>query len=67
MIDNLSIFIEETEEGLELNRKGHEALLNQHNFSSEVNNDIYYGGVKRLEYQFNKKQNKLIKTVYNAN
>jgi len=67
MIGNLSIFIEETDQGLELNRKGHDALLNQHNFSNEIHNDIQYGGVNRLEYQFNKKQNKLIKTVYNVN
>jgi len=67
MIDNLSIFIDETDKGVELNRKGHEVLLNQHNFSNEIHNDIQYGGVKRLEYQFNKKQNKLIKTVYNVN
>ena len=67
IINNLSIFIVETDEGLDINRKGHEALLNQHNFSIEINNDIQFGGVKRLEYQFNNKQNKLIKTVYNAN
>ena len=67
MIDNLIIFIEETDQGLELNRKGHDALLNQHNFSNKIHNDIQYGGVNRLEYQFNKKQNKLIKTVYNVN
>jgi len=67
MIDKLSIFLNETEESIKLNRKGHEALLNQHNFSSEINNNIHYGGINRLEYQFNKKQNKLIKTIYNAN
>ncbi|WP_347925992.1 DUF1835 domain-containing protein [Pontimicrobium sp. SW4] len=67
MINNLDIFFNVTDERVELNRKGHEALLNQHNFSSEIHNDIQFGGAKRLEYQFNKKQNKLIKTVYNAN
>ena len=67
MIANLDMFLFEGENGLELNRKGHEVLLNQHNFSSEVNNDIQFGGAKRLKYQFNKKQNKLVKTVYNAN
>ena len=34
---------------------------------SEINNNIQFGGIKRLEYQFNDEQNKLIKTVYNAN
>lgn len=67
MIDNLSIFLEEKKDQLVLSRQGHEALLNHHNFSNEINNDIQYGGVKRLEYQFNKKLNKLVKTVYNAN
>ena len=67
MISNLDIFLVEGENGLELNRKGHEVLLNQHNFSSEVNNDIQFGGARRLKYLFNSKQNKLIKTIYNVN
>lgn len=67
MIKNLSIFFEEKDDRLILNRKGHEALVNQHNFSSEIHNDVQFGGAKRLKYQFNKKQNKLIKTIYNAN
>ena len=67
MISNLESFLIEGENGMELNRNGHEALVNQHNFSKEINNDIQFGGAKRLKYQFNKKQNKLIKTVYNAN
>lgn len=66
MIENLDFFLMEGENGLELNRKGHEALVNQHNFSNEVDNDIQFGGAKRLKYLFNKKQNKLIKTIYNA-
>jgi len=67
MMLNLYVFMIEGYNGLDLNRNGHEVLFNQHNFSSEVYNDIEYGGVKRLKYQFNKKQNKLIKTIYNAN
>jgi hypothetical protein len=67
LIDKLSLFYDITLKGLVLNRKGHEALLNQHNFASELNNDMQYGGVNRLEYQFSKEQNKLIKTVMNAN
>jgi hypothetical protein len=66
MIDNLGVLLSKTKKGISLNRKGHEALLNKHNFSSEVNNDIQFGGAKRLKYQFNKKENKLIKTIYNA-
>lgn len=63
LIDKLSIFFEEDENSLKLNRKGHEALLRQHNFATEVNNDMTYGGVKRLEFQFSVDQNKLIKTI----
>lgn len=64
IIDNLSIFFSKDENGkLSLNRKGHEALINQKNFALELNNDIEYGGVKRLGFQFNIEENKLIKTV----
>jgi len=67
IIKKLSIFFDETENELRLNRKGHEALLRQQNFASEINNDMVYGGVERLEYQFSIEQNKLIKTIRNVN
>lgn len=67
IINKLSIFIEETETGLKLNRKGHEALLRQRNFAVEVDNNLTYGGVNRLHYQFSIAENKLIKTVTHAN
>ena len=63
IINNLSIFFDEEDDSLTLNRKGHEALINQHNFASELNNDMDYGGVNRLNFQFNIEENKLIKTV----
>lgn len=63
IINKLSIFFDEEEESITLNRKGHEALINQHNFASELNNDIDYGGVNRLDFQFNVEENKLIKTI----
>ena len=63
LINNLSIFFDEENDKLTLNRKGHEALINQHNFALELNNDIDYGGVNRLDFQFNIEENKLIKTV----
>jgi len=63
LINNLSIFFSETETKIILNRKGHEALINQHNFANELNNNIDYGGVNRLDYQFNIEENKLIKTI----
>ncbi len=67
LIDKLSIFFDETENGLKLNRKGHEALLRNYNFTTEVNNDMIYGGVNRLDYQFSIEQNKLIKNILNVN
>ena len=67
MIDKLSIFFEETDTSITLNRKGHEALLRQQNFASEMNNNMTYGGVNRLEFQFSVEQNKLVKTILNVN
>lgn len=66
IIENLSDFFEEIDETLTLNRLGHEALLSRYNNSDQVNNDMYLGGVNRLDFQFNKQQNKLIKTILNA-
>ncbi|WP_179367687.1 DUF1835 domain-containing protein [Winogradskyella forsetii] len=66
-IEELDMFFNKTENQITLNRKGHEALLKQHNFASEVNNDMTYGGVNRLEYQFNEEQNKLIQTINHGN
>ena len=66
LIDRLSIFFTEKSNTLTLNRKGHEALLHHHNFSSEIGNNIPYGGVNRFDFQFSEKQNKLIKTVTNV-
>ena len=63
IIENLSIFLIENDNELKLNRKGYEALINQRNFAQEINNNIDYGGVNRLEFQFNIEENKLIKTV----
>lgn len=63
IIDKLSIFFTEKENSLTLNRKGHEAVLGQQNFSTELNNDMIYGGLKKRDFQFNKKLNKLIKTI----
>ncbi|MFG6687074.1 DUF1835 domain-containing protein [Mariniflexile sp. HNIBRBA6329] len=66
IIEKLSIFFAEEENSIKLNRKGHEALLGQHNFALEIDNSMMFGGVNKFEFQFNKKENKLIKTVYNA-
>ena len=67
MANKLINFFEATEEKLILTRKGHEALLGEHNLALEINNDICYGGISRLDYQFNISENKLIKTVSHVN
>jgi hypothetical protein len=67
IIDKLSVFYDTSETGVVLNRKGHEALLRQHNFACEVNNDMTYGGIERLEFQFSVEQNKLVKTIMHVN
>ncbi|MCT4629643.1 DUF1835 domain-containing protein [Winogradskyella sp.] len=67
LIEKLSLFFNEDEKGLKLNRKGHEALLRQHNFASEINNNLAYGGVARLGFQFSIDKNKLIKTILHVN
>ena len=66
MIEKLSIFFDENQEGITLNRKGHEALLGQYNFSTELNNNMPFGGVNKFDFHFNEDQNKLIKTNINA-
>lgn len=66
MIKNLGLFISEDHQKLSLNRKGHEALLGQHNFASEIKDNFQFGGINKLDFQFNKQENKLIKTIQNA-
>ncbi|RED49351.1 DUF1835 domain-containing protein [Seonamhaeicola aphaedonensis] len=66
IIKQLAIFYTEDKKGIKLNRKGHEALLGQHNFSTEINDQSFFGGVRKLDFQFNKQENKLVKTVINA-
>jgi hypothetical protein len=63
IIDVLALFFTETELSLTLNRKGHLALEHQHNYQVKINNTVHYGGVKCLDYKFDKQQNKLIKTI----
>ncbi|WP_338360114.1 DUF1835 domain-containing protein [Yeosuana marina] len=67
IIKMLSIFISVENDSLSLNREGYEALLGQHNFSTKINNDMFFGGISIHDFQFNKKQNKLVKTILNDN
>ncbi|SFZ91540.1 hypothetical protein SAMN05428642_102125 [Flaviramulus basaltis] len=66
IIDQLSVFYTIKDDSLILNRKGHEALLSQYNFSSEIDNGMTYGGVKKINFQFSKSKNQLINSVLNA-
>ncbi|GAA4899482.1 hypothetical protein GCM10023311_25990 [Flaviramulus aquimarinus] len=66
IIDQLSIFYTIEKDVLVLNRKGHEALLGQHNFALEIDNNMTFGGIKKIDFQFSKSENKLVKTVLNA-
>jgi len=67
IINQLSMLYSVTEGEIELNRKGHEALLGHHNFALEIDNDMMYGGVKKIAFQFNKSKNKLVKSISNVN
>lgn len=61
IIQKLSVFFDTHENSLKLNRKGHEAILGQHCFASELNSEMVFGGVKKYDFYFNKTENKLIK------
>lgn len=61
MIENLSIFFTKTKNSITLNRKGHVALLGSKNFALEVNNNIPFGGISRLDFYYSANKNQLIK------
>lgn len=63
IINNLSIFFDESEDSLKLNRDGYDALLGLKNFAFQINNTIDYGGINRMDYQFCVNYNKLIKRI----
>ena len=66
IIENLNMFFSEENQNIILNRKGHDALMDLFNYALEVNNNVILGGVNRLDFQFDKHQNKLIKSSINA-
>ena len=66
IIGHLKPFFIQSQNGLELNRKGHEALLGHSNISKQANNRMVYGGVSRMDYSFSITENRLIKTILNA-
>jgi hypothetical protein len=63
MINKLMLFINDKEELLKLNDKGVLALLQKRNFSKELSNSIVFGGVERLDFQFDDSLNKLLKIM----
>ncbi len=62
VIRNLEAFINDTNEGIELNKIGEDILNGKKSAFTMVENKIVYGGVKRSDFHFDQKQNKLIKT-----
>lgn len=63
MIDVLEIFYEEHDGLLVLNEKGLEAVNRERNFSEDIKSPLVFGGVKKLDFQFSKTENKLIKST----
>ncbi|MBJ7882456.1 DUF1835 domain-containing protein [Gelidibacter salicanalis] len=63
MIDLLEPFYDQQEERLVLNDKGIQAIDGTRDFSSELRSPMIFGGVKKLDFQFSKTENKLIKTT----
>ncbi|HUH28059.1 DUF1835 domain-containing protein [Gelidibacter sp.] len=62
MINRLELFYTVEENQMVLNRKGHDALDQKRNFSSELGSKMIFGGVKKIDFQFSKIENKLIKS-----
>lgn len=61
IINNLKVYIDQNEDRLILNRKGHEVLLGNHRYLSELENNMVFGGIKKLDFQFNSSINRLVK------
>ncbi|MBD0832005.1 DUF1835 domain-containing protein [Aestuariibaculum sediminum] len=63
IIENLKLFFRNTKEGLKLNRKGFEVLLGTHRYIEEFKSDMVFGGVRKSDFLFNSKANKLVNKV----
>jgi len=63
IIDKLKMFIDESGEKLKLNEKGQLAIQLKYNFSKELASKMAFGGVERLDYQFDDSLNKLLKIM----
>ncbi|MCH4554075.1 DUF1835 domain-containing protein [Aestuariibaculum lutulentum] len=63
IIGNLMVYIDVHKDKLILNRKGHEVLLGTHRYLSELDNRMVFGGVKKMDFQFNSTINRLVKNA----
>ena len=63
ILEHLSPFYTVYEDKVVLNRQGDLVILHLKNVHDEIENTMTYGGIKRYGYVFNKKENKLVKTV----
>ncbi len=63
IINKLDLFIDTSGDRLTLNDKGHLAIQLKYNFSKELANDMAFGGVERLDFQFDDSLNKLLKIM----
>lgn len=61
MIAMLELFYSQEGDQLVLNKKGLQAIEEQHDFSTEFNAPMLFGGANKLDFKFSKIENKLIK------
>lgn len=61
IIEKLELFFNISDSAITLNRKGYDALHDTHNFALEINNNIPYGGINRLDFYYSDEDKKLIK------
>ncbi|WP_375239784.1 DUF1835 domain-containing protein [Aurantibacter sp.] len=63
LMERLSDFYTVYDDKVVVNREGDLVLLHLKNVHDEIENNMSYGGVLKYDYVFNKKENKLFKTV----
>lgn len=63
IIDKLKPFLTVTEEEVTVNRDGEMVLNHLTNRHDQLENNMVFGAVNKYDFYFNKKENKLIKTV----
>lgn len=63
IINNISLFYDETEEQLVLNKNGFLALEHQQNFFEDMKSNVQFGGVKKSDFQYLKTESKLVNTI----